>query len=759
MRFGRLWAFALVLLASCGGGGGGSASVSSPVNSVQITAYEGQTAAQDIPVTLEDGSGEVYASVRSEGAVQASFRITGRTTGVITVGTGGLSAGQHSGTVHLTLCSDAYCARVVGTRAFPVTVTVRPGLRISASSVSLSTYEGGRTTATGTVQLPDLPGTLSVVAQSDTGTAAPWLSVSVGPGSAYGVTASAEGLLTGSRQGRLVFTYQRNDGGQPFIRTIPVAFTIGQGLMQPVDRTLDLNITTPPQALTGSIAVAHAGGSASGFTASSNAAWLRLGATSGTTPATLTYTIDAAAIPRGASHDAVVTLSSPGLSDVRFTLSVNGALPRITGAMPYGLISGTPSRVVIGGSGFSQITNLSTSLSVNGLTPTDVRVVSDSELVLNVPAALAGRYTVRVLNAAGTATASSDIVVADPVDYTALAVPQVSEKQSIIYDHPRRSAYVVSAAGTGLIRFRFTGSGWQVDTKPLAGTLDAALSPDGSKLIVASGDRTLLMNVLDPDTLDTLRVIQGPTFIMSLWAGFRGTGMPVTANGHVWMINAGHYFDTSTDAIGSSCSTVTCGSDVKFSTPDGERLLALQHDNSPILSGSMWTLTTGALAMATQLPQAFQGVSSSSDGTRLLFDAEHVYRDDWTLVGNAAVTSANEFGSRGVISRDGRRVYRLIHDSNNSIYLRVDVFDAEAVVPGTSNLVRLGSIPLPAQAGSCPPSDPYGCDRFGTLTIAPDGRTLFWVANANLVVMPIPVGMRTQAADTTRPLNVQRWGR
>ncbi len=64
----------------------------------------------------------------------------------------------------------------------------------------------------------------------------------------------------------------------------------------------------------------------------------------------------------------------------------------------------------------------------------------------------------------------------------------------------------------------------------------------------------------------------------------------------------------------------------------------------------------------------------------------------------------------------------------------IDVYDATQPAAGSTDLTKLGEIPVAAQAVDC--SGPC-CERAGSFIISPLGDALFWSGSTRVVVIPI----------------------
>ena len=145
------------------------------------------------------------------------------------------------------------------------------------------------------------------------------------------LSANATGLLAGSYTATV-----RLHGAYPATDVlVPVALTVGPGLVRPADTLLTVTAETVPANLIASVPITLAAGPAVGWSASANVPWLGFTQASGTTGQSLTYQIDSAqlaALPNGATYPATITVTpaSPTMTPITFLVTVNKQLPAIT---------------------------------------------------------------------------------------------------------------------------------------------------------------------------------------------------------------------------------------------------------------------------------------------------------------------------------------------------------------------------------------------------------------------------------------------
>jgi hypothetical protein len=338
-------------------------------------------------------------------------------------------------------------------------------------------------------------------------------------------------------------------------------------------------------------------------------------------------------------------------------------------------------------------------------------------------------------------------------------VPNTGEKRWAIYDPTRTAVYAVNVTQNTLVRYQLSGGAWHVDQLPIASIGDLAFAPDRKSLIVGSGVSELY--AVDPDTLT-------PQLLASYTLGgfapaygiapslLSTKGMVITNDARLWIQSVGLYFDISTKTFNSlpvSSPNVRAGFGAPsyYASADGSTMLEVSNGSYPEPPVVRYSAATGKEVLA-NLPNSSIFLLSQ-DGSKVLDEYGSLYRvSDQTVLGKVNLSLS---GRVAVLSPDGNRAYTLVAISLTNPYLvfdHVDVFDTTQVVPGTTDFVKVGQIPLTDQSLFCGPNAPYGCDYFGALLISPLGDTLFWVGNQQLVVTPIPSPMASVASVRMRLL-------
>ncbi|HVZ44259.1 MAG TPA: hypothetical protein VHA82_10660 [Ramlibacter sp.] len=610
------------------------------------------------------------------------------------------------------------------------TCVMKPGVCFvgaDVDSVSMSTYEGGMQHATLDAAVPPTQGTLSV--SVDEG--APWLSAELTGTSTVSITASAASLAAGNYQGGVTLQFVPIRGATT-TKSVPVLFTVGPGLIAPASQAKTLNATATVASLAGSVSVARADGTAQTWMASSSQPWLQV-TPSGTTPSALTYTFDANAVASLANYSiqaATVTLTSPGASTASFQVTLTKRLPYLDTAMPYGVPAGSLSHVVVHGAGFLQYASTP---SISGVAASSVQVQSDSQLAFDATPPAAGNYTLAIGNAASMATATATLQVTASTPYAVTTSFAVAGNRSSYLEDPVRGAiFAVGTAENAVYRYQYNGGGWTQTALPLASPLALGMSPDGSRLFVVLAG---LVKEVNPDTMQQVATLTpGLTFASNL-----GEPLATTVDGRLWLPAGLRYFEPRTNRFLSLDANGIGTIDGFVASADGETMLLLQDDSAHQYNASDGTVTQpmGDLELAS-------GVRISSDGSRVLTQGSFSVYDSsfdggYELVARLPDPAAGEHWGAAALSADGTKVAVLAYTGTALpfSFKRIDVFSTTALVPGTTTMTKTGSIAIGTAAAQCGAAD-AGCSAQGTLFIARDGRTVFWIGNKFLQTYKLP---------------------
>jgi hypothetical protein len=741
----------LSFVAGCGGGGGGDGggdvSVTANVTSLQFSGISGEPIPfQNINLTLNNAPGTVYATAQAAdvGVATASFGTTSGTTAVISVFPEfSRQPGTYQTTVVLRVYRNSNGTDLLATYSYPVTLTLLPALSVNPPSLALSAFQGNATQGTLAFTLsPGVTGTVS--AALTPGQTAPWLSVTV-VGNTVQVNASAASLPAGVYQRDLDISVQRPSG--PHTVRVPLTFTVGVGLVTPADQTVLLNVDTPLASLVGTVNVTRADGQSTVWTATTAAPWLVLAPSSATTPGTLTYSVDpvqAGFLQPYSDPTATVTLSAAGLTPVSFNVTLQNHLPYVATAGPYGLAAGAPARMVVGGRGFSQVTDPVAVLQLSGMNVQSASVLSDTEMVATV-SAQAGNLplTVRIPNAANIVTPAAFMVFSSPFSYAPAAVPHTGGKNIYLHDPVRRAVFALSRAGNALVRYQFdTVSGnWVVTSMPYNSPVNMALAPDGITLWVT--DTSFRVADVNPDTL-SVRNYYGGNF------GFSpniGGVLPISSDGRMWLPGLNAHFDVVKRQV------VLRNTNVPFDLEFGSLHGAL--DGSLVLIGPsfgftplprFWTYDPVNGQITNPMGATNLGFEPrmSLDGSRTLVEGSgQLYDRNFALLGQLPTPPDTESHFLMTLTPDGSKILVLhkVYDTASQFNLvsqSIDIYSTSSFAPGTTDFAKIGSLPISTDASLCTSSS-NDC-FYGNQYLLPsvDSKTLFWIGNQNMQVFSIP---------------------
>jgi hypothetical protein len=737
----------LSFVAGCGGGGGDDdVSVRPNVNSLQFTGISGEPIpSQSINVELTNASGTVYIALELGDAsvANASFNITSSTAAVITVTPAAKPAGTYQTTVFLRVYRNSNGTDLLASFSYPITLTVRPGLSVNPTSLSLNAVQGQTAQTTVAVTLlQGLSGSLSAsrtpgLPQAD------WLTMTVS-GNSVQVSASSTSLVPGVYNSEIEIVLPLPNGFTSV--RVPVTFTVGVGLVAPPNQTLLLDMKTSLASVSGSVSVARADGSASLWSASSSERWLVIPFpnASGTTPGTLTFTIDpyqVSLLPQFTDSTAWVTITSPSLASVAFSVTLQKRLPYVAIAGPYGPPVGTPARIVVGGAGFSQLNDPMAQVRSAGLNVSSIDVLSDTQLALNATAASPGPFTVGVDNVAGIDTPAAQVAFSAPFAYARATVQHTGGKNIYLHDPVRRAVFALSESRNELVRFQFVNNVWVVTSMPYVGPLNMALSPDGSRIWIT--DTSNRVAEVSPDSMAVINYYVSGASIQHN----RGGVLPISSDGRLWLPGGGRYFDTLTRTF------VTLNGPFPFDIDFGSFHGTL--DGSLVLVGPSFLFAPSPPYAAYEpVNQQFSNPMGnidlayeprlSIDGSRVLSEfTGQLYNRAFNLLGLVPPAADTDSHFLMTLTPDGNKilVLRRIYTSPSKGTLDsqvIDVYSTTAFAPNSINFAKTGSIPLTEDVSFC--NQNFDDCFYGNQYLLPsvDSKTLFWIGNRNMQVLDIP---------------------
>lgn len=725
-------------------------------NPVNMSAVSGSTATASLSVSLPAGATSFTAVAAG---APTWLQIGSPSSTAVQLVAQSVRSGTYNTSIQVT-------ANTGQSATVPLTYTVgaptggEHDLALSPNSLGFAAIEG----AVAPVQTLSFspptwdPGTAITLTTSYTNGSG-WLTVTPTSGGAS-VEASAAGLTQGTYMATVHVTPQSGTAV-----SVPVILQVGYGLMGPAEKIINVNSETTASDLQGVATIGAAGGvPAFPWAATSNASWLILTRASGMTGTDLIYQVDQAALQslaNSGSYTATVTISStgPAYTPLHFTVRLYKYLPETSYVGPYVLVSGRATTVYVRGRGFDALQSVSARLATSGLMASGVTRINDTEIAMQVTPASVGDYSVSIANELGLDAGSAVLHVIAPRTYTYAAVPSGGAKRTIVFDPQRQSVYTVNVGTEALTRFSYSGGTWGIDALPLAGILDAGMGPDGNSLVVTSTPGTV--RLLDPVTLSTQFSLGVPEGLARNLT-YVSQGISTSNNGRSWLAvgsggwNEFSYFDhqsrtVMTRPIQPSLSTNFYGGPWTSMARSGERMLITQTGGLSPPPPMLYSDAADSLLHANPASlTASYDMQMSDDGSRILFDQYEVRDANFNLIGRTRIPSSDSayFGVAGAMSPNGTRAYVLAYRNDALNYLpttiimpRVYVFDSSQASPSSSDLALIGSFDL-SDYPTCRTSD-YNCNLRARTTISPDGNTLFFVGDANLVVVPISASFRT----------------
>jgi len=740
-------------LHGCGGGGGGSGASAPLTVTADRSAFgfaalhaPGATgpAAQSINFTISGGTGTLYGLATSDNPAMlvASFSAASKTVGTVTLTpVGTFPDGTTTGSVRVDLCSDAKCAGVVWSQSVPYTVTV---FTVDSTPIVTTGFEGAAAPAHSiSISPPDPAQQLSIAVTLST-TNVSWLTAARASSSSFVVNESAVGLSAGSYSGEVTITI----GPNGFVR-IPVTFTVGDGIVAPAVPSIDLSFASSTASLASAVPVSSSNGQSFVWSASSDQAWLVLDVASGTAGSSLQYHVNPApfaSLANWASYTANVSLTAPGMTTVSFPVVVNRKIPDVLTLSPDTLSTTAlaPYTVQIVGRGLSQLPGVSAmqfNPPVSGVTGT---ITSDTTAVLQLPAVAAGGLSLSVTTPVGLVGASGRLDVVAPVAFSYATVAQAGTKRHVVIDASRNAVFTADVLNSQLVRYQYANGAWTVSTQPVANLVDAVMAPDKAHVIAVSYYASMVY--VDPVAMTVTDTVLEPSFFPGGTAPIGGT---VTSNGRLWMAPVGwglpFYFDMIAKSFLSIPSAppfpgTGLSSPELYAGTSGRKMVAEQCGLVPTPAPFLYDAGSDTWSAPASMPQSCGDFAFSIDGAHALHNSAIYDTGSWAHTGTMP-TPATGFVTLSVLSGDASRIYALVTTNINSIAVdHVQILDATQV-DGSANFVEIGQIPVTSQAFNC--TLVPGCaDPTGILALSPLGDTLFWVGDANLVVIPIPSNLR-----------------
>jgi hypothetical protein len=529
-------------------------------------------------------------------------------------------------------------------------------------------------------------------------------------------------------------------------------------------------------ALAGSSTIGFLGDAASEWTATTQTPWLALTRATGATGTQLQFSIPSAqlqALDNFETHEGSVRITSnrTGVTAIDVPVKLTKRLAEVTGLGPQIQFAGRTLRVVVRGRGFEGL-NLQNRLSMSA-TVTGRQPINDRAFVVNANALAQGQYSVGVTHAVGFPASTQTLHVLTATTPAYAVVPSDASVRSLFVDPRRATVYGVRIAPQQeLARYRLQAGVWSEQTARSFPQLhNAGLSNDANRLYVTTSPGRL--SFYDIDNSGTLNFIsqfdrEGGLYHPYNLYGVQGP-ITVSSDNRIWLAGESGaptvgkltYFDIASsqfhDVVPTSFYTNFNHSPVISVGRDGMKLIVDQSQSTPERVLTMSTATDELVER--RLEYNCYG-TLSDDGSRALCGFT-VYDGDMNAYADVGI--ANDDRDDGwiesvlarVVSPSGRFAYVYAfhaQDFNfNSSGLgsepvpthrpRVYVFDLSSeTAPGiieSTTFFEFDGLHFP----SCRTF--YGsCSIMVAATIAPDGNTLYFMGDRNLVVVPIPAQYR-----------------
>lgn len=637
----------------------------------------------------------------------------------------------------------------------PVTFTVAApsggehGLELQTSSATLVATEGGDGTP---FTLRFSPPTWDSEVTTETmyeGAASGWLRVTP---SAEGMTLVADGaaLSQGTYTAWLRLRYV-DWGGNSSLIDVPVALTVGAGMVRPADQVVSVSGTTTVEQLAGRAPIDITAGPVRAWNATTDASWLKIDTPTGQTGGELRFHVDVAglaALANGSSHAAQVTVTPQpsNIAAVTFQVVLDKNLPEVRAVAPFAQPSGRPNTVIVRGTGLNAVGSMGTQIRVGNLSDFSLSVLNDRELRVTLSAATpVGSHEVAITNALGLAMPSKPVQVFAPQTHTFAKLPHTGIKRGVLLDPVRQSVYTANATSGSVLAWKQDGAGnWERTARSLPALADIGLSTDATSVVATSTSGTLYL--LDPATLATQssHVLAG-----GLLQPTARTGLAVTNDARVWVTQSDYWGTPYTfDLASKTFSPVDTG---HLSTTfhygpwshvsrNGERLVMTQSSSvSPAPPMLYLDAKDGVLKENPAGLEFFYQISQSDDGGRLMLHAYEVYDSEFALIGQVPAVETGYYVVAGALSPDGRRAYLLAYSEyqKQTVKPRVYVLDTSAPPAGGSILPVVGSFDLDDYA-TCTDGGWEQCPGNTEMVVSADGRTLFAAGHTAVLVAPIP---------------------
>jgi uncharacterized protein (TIGR03437 family) len=343
----------LTIPVTINGAGTGTGSVVVTPSSLAISGFIGSATAatQNLSITSSDplASHSFFVTATSVGNWLTVSASTGITPSTLVVGAN-LSTittpGSYSGQITI-IPQTGLGANVPITIPVTLTVTAQFTVTLTPTSLSLTSAAGSGTPATGTVQVAASAGNPAFTPTVTTGDGGSWLSVtssSTTLPATLTVTANPTGLAQGTYSGNIAIV-----SGGTTVANIPISFAVVPAAniqLSPSVLTFAHQTTTGTNPPAQTVQVTSSGATLNfSATATSSGNWLSVTPASGTTPGTLSVSVNPTGLQPG-SYQGSISVSSPGALNNPQTLNVTltvatPTLPQVSSILNGGSLAPT----------------------------------------------------------------------------------------------------------------------------------------------------------------------------------------------------------------------------------------------------------------------------------------------------------------------------------------------------------------------------------------------------------------------------------
>ena len=470
--------------------------------------------------------------------------------------------------------------------------------------------------------------------------------------------------------------------------------------------------------------------------------WLDATPTTGSAAAAVSVNANLAAVPLDALNNGAftgtVTLTPTTGSPVQIPVTLNVSRTEVNYVAPYVARTAVAGDVIIRGDNFNAITPTGVRFGASD-DATTFNVVSNTEIRASHAGLPAGSYDVHILNGQGLDRTRAQLKVVDAPAFAGTTLPYPDGPDvilgNLIYDAERRAVfatihYNLVGVETGrLLRWAFT-SAWEPATQvPYQPLNAAALTADGTKLLVAFRDpdptpQPFLFAVAELDPVSLAR-----TRITHYTQEIEASGMAVSNNGEAIIISDRlccsstfpiFAYSPLTGVLRQPTQPSVFGVNDGFAAASEDGSLVLVPNNNEPVGGPptlRYDSETGQFALAPAMQRAMVTPRINRHATLMLFDWGDVRNANLALLGRLPNTSVSS-----ILAPEASVAYA--YDENGT----VRVYDLAATPVGGVFPEILPAITL---------SDSPGVLVY-QMAISPDGGTLFLGGRDQIVVVPLP---------------------